>query len=65
MILFSITSRQALGPTQPLIQWVPGDLSLGVKRQGLGTDHSLPSSAEIKNGGAIPPLTHMPACHGA
>jgi hypothetical protein len=22
-------------------------------------DHSLPSSAEVKNGGAIPPLPHM------
>jgi hypothetical protein len=27
-----------------------------VMRQGSGTDHLSPSSAEIKNGGAIPPL---------
>jgi hypothetical protein len=26
-----------------------GDLSLGVKRQGREADHSLPSSAEVKN----------------
>jgi hypothetical protein len=39
----------ALGPTQPPIQWVPGALSLGVKRPGREADHSPPSSAEVKN----------------
>jgi hypothetical protein len=43
--LFSLT---ALGPTHPPIQWVPGALSLGVKRQGREADHSRPSSAEVK-----------------
>jgi hypothetical protein len=33
-------------PTQPLIQWVPGAVSPGVKRAGGETDHSPPSSAE-------------------
>jgi hypothetical protein len=42
-------SRTALGPTQPPIQWVPGALSLGVKRPGREADHSPPSSAEAKN----------------
>jgi hypothetical protein len=47
-IFFStITSRPALGPTQPPIQWVPGALSLEVKRQGREADHSPPSSAEV------------------
>jgi hypothetical protein len=46
--LFSTSSRPALGPTQPLIQWVLGVLSLGVKRQGCEADHSPPSSAEVK-----------------
>jgi hypothetical protein len=34
--------------TQPPIQWVPGALSLGVKRQGRESDHSPPTSAEVK-----------------
>jgi hypothetical protein len=34
---------------QPPIQWVPGALSLAVKRPGREADHSPPSSAETKN----------------
>jgi hypothetical protein len=34
---------------QPPIQWVPGALSLGVKRPRCEADHSPPSSAEVKN----------------
>jgi hypothetical protein len=40
-------SRPALGPTQPPIQWVPGALSLGVKRPEREADHSSPTSAEV------------------
>jgi hypothetical protein len=29
IFLFSIASRPVLGPTRPLIQWVPGTLSRG------------------------------------
>jgi hypothetical protein len=47
--LFTTASRTALGPTQPLNQWVKGALSLGVKWPGHEADHSPPSSAEIKN----------------
>jgi hypothetical protein len=48
---FSLNHRvqNGLGPTQPLIQWVPGAISLGVKRPGREADHSPPSSAEIKH----------------
>jgi hypothetical protein len=46
--LFSRLSRPALRSTQPPIQWVPGALSLGVKRPGLEVDHSPPTSAEVK-----------------
>jgi hypothetical protein len=31
----------------------------GVKRLGLGSDHSPPSGVEVKNGEAVPPLTHV------
>jgi hypothetical protein len=48
IFLFTTASRMALGPTQPPIQWVPGALSLEVKRPGHEADHSPPSSAEIK-----------------
>jgi hypothetical protein len=40
---------QALGPTQPPIQWVPVALSLVVKWPEREADHSPPSSAEVKN----------------
>jgi hypothetical protein len=32
--------------------WVPGALSLGVKRPEREADHSPPSSAEVKNAGS-------------
>jgi hypothetical protein len=35
----STSSRPALGSTQPPIQWVPGALSPGIKRQGREADH--------------------------
>jgi hypothetical protein len=46
--LFSTSSRPAVGPIQPPIQWVPGALSLGVKWLGHEADHSSPTSAEVK-----------------
>jgi hypothetical protein len=49
IFLFTSASRRALGPTRPPIQWVPGALSLEVKRLGREADHSPPSSAEVKN----------------
>jgi hypothetical protein len=48
MSVFLHYVQTALGPTQSPIQWVPGALSLGVKRQGRKAGHSPPSSAEIK-----------------
>jgi hypothetical protein len=48
IFLFTTVFRTTLGPTQPPIQWVPGALSLGVKRPGCETDHLPPSRAEVK-----------------
>jgi hypothetical protein len=55
--------------------WVPPRLQFqfngyggsfpGVNHPGYEADHSPPSSAEIKNGGAIPPLLHMSSMHSA
>jgi hypothetical protein len=38
-----------LGPTRPPFQWLLGALSLAVRRQTCETDHTSPSSAEVKN----------------
>jgi hypothetical protein len=48
-ILFTTASRTALGPTQPPIQWVPGVLSLGVKRLGREADTHLHLVPRSKN----------------
>jgi hypothetical protein len=42
------SSRTAVGPTQPPVQWIPWVLSLGVKRLGREADLSSPCSAEVK-----------------
>jgi hypothetical protein len=44
---FTTTSR-TVGLTQPPIKWVPGALSLGVKRPRREADHSPPSNAQVK-----------------
>jgi hypothetical protein len=64
-IFLFTASRTALGPTQPPIRWVPGALSLGLKRPPRETDHSPSSSAEIKNAWSCtstPPIIFMPWC---
>jgi hypothetical protein len=48
IFLFTTSSWQALGLSQPPIQWLPGALSLGVKRSVREADHSPPSSAEVE-----------------
>jgi hypothetical protein len=48
-VLFATASRQALGSTQPHIQWVPEDRPSGVKRPRREADHSPPPSVEVNN----------------
>jgi hypothetical protein len=53
------------GTTQSLIQWVPGAISLRVKRPGREAAHLPPTNAEVKSGGAIPPLPYMSSWYNA
>jgi hypothetical protein len=51
-LLFTFTftaSSPALEPTRPPMQWVPGDITLGIRRPGREANHSPPSSPEVKN----------------
>jgi len=49
IFMFLTASRQALGPTQPPLQCVPGVLSPRLKWPGRETDRLLPSSVEVKS----------------
>jgi hypothetical protein len=55
---FSRASRPDLGPIQPPIQWVLGLFPSGVKWPRREADHSPPSAADVKNGGAITSRPH-------
>jgi hypothetical protein len=65
IFLFSIVGRPAVGPTQLPMKCAMEAISWRVTRSGWEADHSSPSSVEVKNGGAIPPLPHMPSWHSA
>jgi hypothetical protein len=61
-VLFSKSSRLALGSTQPPIQWVSGLFPPRVKRPGHAVDHSPPASAKVKKMWiytSIPPYAFM------
>jgi hypothetical protein len=51
MFLFSTASRRTLVPTQVPVQWVPGAIPLGVKRQGREAERSsqrVPGSRKVE-----------------
>jgi hypothetical protein len=50
IFLYSTAFRPALGPTQPLSPWREAD-------------YPPPSNAEVKNGGAVPPLCKTTSWH--
>jgi hypothetical protein len=64
---FSPFHRVQIGPGAHPISYPmgTGDSFSGIKRPGHEADYSPPSSAVVKNGGAISPLPHMSSCHSA
>lgn len=61
-VLFSTTSTPALELFQLPVHWV-----LDLFRASIQPEHQVehlpPSSAEVKRGGAIPPIPQTPSCH--
>jgi hypothetical protein len=53
------------GATQPLIQWIPGTLSPGVKRMGHEANHPPKPSAEVKTRLNYTSITHTSSWSGA
>jgi hypothetical protein len=53
IFLFSTTSGPPMGPTQSPIQWAVGIIFPGVKRHRREANQSPPSSADVKNVGAV------------
>jgi hypothetical protein len=58
-LLPTASPRPTLGPTQPLFQWVPGIFPRVVGWQGREADRSPLSSADVKNGEAVPSLPRV------
>jgi hypothetical protein len=56
IFLFTTKSRAALVSTWPPIQWIPGALSLGVKRLGVKLTTHLNLLPRSRVCGVIPPL---------
>jgi hypothetical protein len=49
--------------TRPPIQWLPEDLSPGVRRPGRETDHSSPSTVETKTAWNYTSTKHFPVLY--
>jgi hypothetical protein len=58
-LFLSVVPRPAMGPMQPPIKWVLGDISPGV-RGGRVAQHSPPPSTEVKNQWSYPPYLTPP-----
>jgi hypothetical protein len=64
MVLYDFSLVHSV-QTQHPTQWLSGTLSPGVKRPRSKADYSPPTSAWVKNGGAIPQLPHTSSWHSA
>jgi len=53
------------GANRPHIQWVPGNISVGVKRPGREPEQSPPSSAEIMNAWCYTSTAHTSSLFGS
>jgi hypothetical protein len=51
IFIFSEVSRLNMEPTQPPLQWVPGNLYPGVRQKGYEAECSPPSTDKVKNSG--------------
>jgi hypothetical protein len=65
IFLCSTAFRPTLGPTQLRFQWELRADFVGVNWMWCEADRSPPSSAEVKNSGAVPPLIHAFSWRGA
>jgi hypothetical protein len=62
---FSMSSRPALGCTQPPIQWVPGALSQGWSGRGVKLTTHLQLVPRSRKCGSMHPLPHTPSWRSA
>jgi hypothetical protein len=65
IFLSTTAPRPALGHTQPPIQWVPGALSMGVKRPGLELTTHLHLVPRLRMCEAMSPLPNTPSWRDA
>jgi hypothetical protein len=65
IFLYSIASNPVSWAQVSPYKMGTGALSLWVNRLGREADQSPPSSAEVKNVGAVLPFTHMSSWHSA
>jgi hypothetical protein len=56
MFIFSETSRPALGPTQPPVQWLLGTLLQVLNRPECNAEHSLSLAPRLRMNGAKSPF---------
>jgi hypothetical protein len=65
IFFYTTSTRLALELVQPSVLWVgTGTISMGIKWLGSEANRSLSSVAEVKNGVALPTLSHSSSWSG-